>query len=900
MKENSAIRTFEKVRYAILGETDSDTDREDERRRTIAIGICLIGSAALTVFGAAALTARNHALAAVDLSVAALLVGLLWQLHHKFGFWRRGISLGVGISGALFFYLFASGGADGTGFVWYFVFPLISCALLGSARGSRATAILLGSSMAIAALRSSLPFVPNYSGAFLARFFGALVVVSLFSYLTELTRERSQQRLAETNRSLESAVRELLQTQNRLRDSESEYRHLVERASDGIALVEDERLRFVNPRIAEIVGLEVGDVTNQPFLDFVHPDERPRLEAYYRGRMQNKEVPETYETRLRHVDGRETVVEVNARRTVHEGRTGSLIMVRDITERKRIEAAVLAARESAESANRAKSQFLTNMSHEIRTPMHGVLGMADLLLSTQLDSKQRRFVDTISASAHNLLQLINEILDFSKIESGRVSLATLEFDPRSLVEEAVEVLSEEAYRKGLDVASWIEHDVPQRLLGDPHRLRQVLLNLIGNAVKFTDEGEVVVKVKVGERALDGDLIEFEVRDTGVGISPDQRQKIFEDFTQGDGTSARQHGGSGLGLAISRRLAKLMGGTIDVDDAPDRGSLFRFSARLGKVAGGQALSVDNSLLDSVRVLVADPSPTWQEILGHHLQSRGALVEFVGTAGEALRAIELGAATDQPFSLVLAEQRLSDGSAEELAWLIRQDPNLPELQLIALAPWLQAPDPESLADTGLTARVTKPVDEAEFEDIVLRALGRQRAESRSPEPVPVPTGTVRFSGSVLLAEDNLVNQQVATEMLRSMGFDVTLVEDGLRALNAASRGQFDLILMDCQMPKMDGYEATRAIRREEIEHQGAYPADNHGRVPIIALTADATKEARGQCLEAGMDDYLAKPFDQAQLSAVLAQWMPKTSLRRSQIEAQVAPEDFLVEAISRRAS
>ncbi|MGB7490431.1 MAG: ATP-binding protein, partial [Thermoanaerobaculia bacterium] len=731
-------------------------------------------------------------------------VGLLWQLHHKFGFWRRGISLGVGISGALFFYLFASGGADGTGFVWYFVFPLISCALLGSARGSRATAILLGSSMAIAALRSSLPFVPNYSGAFLARFFGALVVVSLFSYLTELTRERSQQRLAETNRSLESAVRELLQTQNRLRDSESEYRHLVERASDGIALVEDERLRFVNPRIAEIVGLEVGDVTNQPFLDFVHPDERPRLEAYYRGRMQNKEVPETYETRLRHVDGRETVVEVNARRTVHEGRTGSLIMVRDITERKRIEAAVLAARESAESANRAKSQFLTNMSHEIRTPMHGVLGMADLLLSTQLDSKQRRFVDTISASAHNLLQLINEILDFSKIESGRVSLATLEFDPRSLVEEAVEVLSEEAYRKGLDVASWIEHDVPQRLLGDPHRLRQVLLNLIGNAVKFTDEGEVVVKVKVGERALDGDLIEFEVRDTGVGISPDQRQKIFEDFTQGDGTSARQHGGSGLGLAISRRLAKLMGGTIDVDDAPDRGSLFRFSARLGKVAGGQALSVDNSLLDSVRVLVADPSPTWQEILGHHLQSRGALVEFVGTAGEALRAIELGAATDQPFSLVLAEQRLSDGSAEELAWLIRQDPNLPELQLIALAPWLQAPDPESLADTGLTARVTKPVDEAEFEDIVLRALGRQRAESRSPEPVPLPTGTVRFSGSVLLAEDNLVNQQVATEMLRSMGFDVTLVEDGLRALNAASRGQFDLILMDCQMPKMDGYE------------------------------------------------------------------------------------------------
>jgi CheY-like chemotaxis protein len=344
----------------------------------------------------------------------------------------------------------------------------------------------------------------------------------------------------------------------------------------------------------------------------------------------------------------------------------------------------------------------------------------------------------------------------------------------------------------------------------------------------------------------------------------------------------------------------MGGKIEVDDAPDRGSLFRFSARLGKAAGGQPPAIDDSLLDSVHVLVADPSPTWQQILGHHLQSRGACVEHADNASQALRALELGAAGDRPFDLVLAEQRLPDGNAEALARLIREELDLPELQIIGLAPWLQVPDADRLADTGLVACIAKPVDEAELEDIVLRALGRQRAEKRPPEPDPLPTGTVRFSGSVLLAEDNFVNQQVATEMLRSMGFEVTLAEDGLSALGAASRGQFDLILMDCQMPKMDGYEATRAIRREEFEHQEARPPESQGRVPIIALTADATKEARGQCLEAGMDDYLAKPFDQVQLSTVLAQWMPRTALRRTQVEDQAAPEDFLVEAISRRAS
>ena len=543
MKEHPIMNSIDTFRRAILGETDLGSSRELERQRTIAIGICLIGTAALVAFGIAALMAGDRPLATADFTVAFLLAGLLWHLRSHARNWSRTIRFGVAISGALFLYLFTSGGANGTGYLWYYVFPLVACALLGAAQGIRATAILLGFSILVVVFHDVLPAVQQYSGAFMARFLGSLVVVSLFSFLTELTRERAQQRLAETNESLEVAVSRLLDTQSRLKESESEHRHLVECASDGIALVENGLLRFANPRIAEIVGVRIEDAIGKPFTSFVHPSERQRLLARYEKRIQGEDIPSTYETRLVHRTGREIYVEVNAQRTTHDGRTGDLVMIRDITERKQVEAAILAARESAEAANRAKSQFLANMSHEIRTPMHGVLGMADLLTSTKLDTKQTRFVDTIRKSANNLLQLINEILDFSKIESGQASLANIEFGLRSLVEETVELMSEKAYRKGLEMAYWIEPDVPQNVAGDPHRLRQVLLNLVGNAVKFTEEGEVVVIVRRAAEATSDAAIEFEIRDTGIGISASQRDRIFEDFAQGDASSAREHGGS---------------------------------------------------------------------------------------------------------------------------------------------------------------------------------------------------------------------------------------------------------------------------------------------------------------------------------------------------------------------
>jgi PAS domain S-box-containing protein len=896
MNDQTFIKAVERIRDLILGAPESGSNREFERQRTIAIGICLIGTVPLIAFGTAALVTGNLPLAAADLTVALLLVGLVWQLRNQAGSWHRALQLGVAVTGTLFLYLFASGGADGTGFLWLYVFPLLSCSLLGSNRGIRATGILLAATTILILGRSAILGVPEYSGAFVARFIGSLLVVSLFSYITELTRERSQQRLAETNRSLELTVSKLIQTQIRLRESESEYRHLVERASDGIALVEDDLLRFVNPRMAEIVGREVGEIANEPFINFVHPDERSLIATYYRDRMQGKHAPETYETRLVHKNGKKVFVEVTARKTVHEGHTCDLVMVRDVSERKRVEAAILAARESAEAANRAKSQFLANMSHEIRTPMHGVLGMADLLLSTDLDVKQRRFVDTISGSATNLLQLINKILDFSKIESGRANLANIEFDLRSLVEETVEVLSEEAFRKGIDMACWIEPDVPQSSVGDPHRLRQVLFNLIGNAVKFTDEGEVVVDVKRAEGGSStGDWIEFEVRDTGIGISPSQRDQIFDNFTQGDDTSTRKHGGSGLGLAISRRLVRLMGGAIELADSAGQGSIFRFSARFEKASGESSSPVDSNLFDSVRILVVDPSSTWQEILGRHLQSRGAGVEFAATGREALRAIELATDAGQPFHLAIVEQSLPDGSAAELATWVRERPDLQEVQFIGLAPWIGSSSADSIAASELADSLTKPVVGVELESSVSRALGRQAAvNSPQPPTAPEQTGKAHFSGRVLLAEDNLVNQQVAIAMLKSMGFEVTLAEDGLQALDAASRWEFDLILMDCQMPRMDGYEATRAIRREETENQDDLPPEDTTRVPIIALTADATKDARRQCLDAGMDDYLAKPFDQTQLGTLLAEWVSRTPLNRTRIEPQTELPEHTAEA------
>jgi len=884
MKDHPIMHSIDKFRHAILGDTDPGSNRELERQRTIAIGICLIGTVALVAFGVAALAAQNFALATADIVVAFLLFGLMWRLRGRSGNWSPTISYGVAISGALFFYLFATGGASGTGYVWYYVFPLVACALLGSARGIRSTAFLLGFTVVLLAMRGVLPTVHHYSGAFMARFLGSLIVVSLFSYLTELTRERAQSRLAETNDSLESAVSELLRTQARLQESESEYRHLVERASDGIALVEEGRLSFTNRRMAEIVGVRVEDTLGQSFVKFVHPIERQRLEILYEKRMRDEDIPSTYETRLLHRDGKDVYVEINAQKTTHDGRTCDLVMVRDITERKRVEDAILAARESAEAANRAKSQFLANMSHEIRTPMHGVLGMADLLMSTELDSKQARFVDTIQASANNLLQLINEILDFSKIESGRVRLASIDFGLRPLVEETVELMSEEAYRKGLEMAYWIEPDVPQSVKGDPHRLRQVLLNLVGNAVKFTGEGEVVVIVRRAPNAVDGDFFEFEIRDTGIGISPSQRLEIFEDFAQGDSSSAREHGGSGLGLAISRRLVELMGGELELDEAPEQGSVFRFSACFEEVAEGENPPIDAQLLESVRILVADPSSTWQEILERHLSSRGASVEHADTGRDALRAIDLADSAGQPYHLVLVEQRLPQGSAVELARLLQEEHDLSAPRIIALAPWFQTSDPDPTAGYPLAGRIAKPISELELEDVVLRALGRQPVSDRQArQETSEAAGTARFSGRVLLAEDNLVNQQVAIEMLRSMGFEVALAEDGMQATEAAAREEFDLVLMDCQMPRMDGFESAQAIRLQEAEYQDDLRPEETRRVPIIALTANASKEARGQCLHAGMDDYLSKPFDQAQLTTVLARWIRAKHLNHPSTES-----------------
>jgi PAS domain S-box-containing protein len=884
MKDHPIMQSIDKIRRSILGDTDPGSNRELERQRTIAIGVCLIGTLALVAFGIAALVTQSLDLATADLVVAALLLGLTWRLRGRSSNWSRTISYGVAVSGALFVYLFATGGASGTGYVWFYAFPLFACALLGAARGIRATAFLLGSTVVLLAMQGFLPRVHEYSGAFMSRFFGSLIVVSLFSYLTELTREHAQSRLVETNDSLGNAVSKLLRTQARLKESESEHRHLVERASDGIALVEEGRLSFTNPRMAEIIGVRVEDTLREPFVKYVHPSERQRVQTLYQKRMRDEDIPSTYETSLLHQDGREICVEINAQKTTQNGRICDLVMIRDITERKRVEDAILAARESAEAANRAKSQFLANMSHEIRTPMHGVLGMADLLMSTELDAKQKRFIDTIQSSANNLLQLINEILDFSKIESGRADLASIEFSLRPLVEETVELLSEEAYRKGLEIAYCIEPDVPQNVKGDPHRLRQVLLNLVGNAVKFTEEGEVVVKVRRARDAADESFVEFEIRDTGIGISPSQRHEIFEDFAQGDASSAREHGGSGLGLAISRRLVELMGGALELAEAPKQGSVFRFSTCFKKVDNGENPPIDDQLFDSVRILVADPSPTWQEILEQHLRHRGASVEYADTGRDALRAIDLANSAGQPFHLVLVEQRLPHGSAVELARLLQEEHDLSAPRIIALAPWFQTSDLDPTTGSPLAGRIAKPIAELELEDVVLRALGRQPVSDRQArQESSEAAGTARFSGRVLLAEDNLVNQQVAIEMLRSMGFEVALAEDGMQATEAAAREEFDLVLMDCQMPRMDGFESAQAIRLQEAEYQDELRPEESRRVPIIALTANASKEARGQCLRAGMDDYLSKPFDQAQLTTVLARWIPAKHLNHPSTES-----------------
>jgi two-component system, sensor histidine kinase and response regulator len=657
--------------------------------------------------------------------------------------------------------------------------------------------------------------------------------------------------------------RELVNRTQALQASEESYRALLEKTFSGFyRATSGGRFLEVNPAYVKMLGYESNEELLRVDIPATLHASPAEFEAF-QTRLLAEGAMKDYTERLRRKDGREIIVEANMR--VVKDPEGAVRyfegFVNDITERRQVEIALQQAKEAAEAANQAKSEFLANMSHDIRTPMNGIIGMAELALDTDLTAEQREYLNVVKGSADSLLRLLNDILDFAKIEAGKLDLEALEFRLRDSLESTIKTLAVRAYGKGLEVACRIAPGVPDALVGDSARLRQILVNLVGNAIKFTERGEIIVEVdEVGSEPAPSDAspndsvsLHFSVRDTGVGIPTEKQAVIFEAFMQADTSTTRQYGGTGLGLAISMQLVTLMGGTLWVESNPGEGSTFHFTSRFRRQTnqGLPMMPPELSQLRNTPVLIVDDNDTHRNILVETFRQWHARPIAVTSAQAALEALMKAQKSGGGFELTVIDAQMPgmDGFAL-LEWLARHP--LPSGAIIMmLTPTSQHGDIARCHALGVAAYVSKPVTQSSL----LAAIKATHDSPQKPDDRPqaaAPPAIERHQPPlhILLAEDNTVNQTLAIRLLEKRGYVVVVARTGKEALAAWTREPFDLILMDVQMPEMDGFEATAAIRAAE-RLKG-------GHTPIIAMTAHAMEGDRQRCLDAGMDDYISKPI------------------------------------------
>jgi len=724
---------------------------------------------------------------------------------------------------------------------------------------------------------------------------GWLLFTDFFLVISIVQSRQEMALIAERQAKLENVnekiEREVVDRTAEVKAGEEIFRSLSGSSPVGIFLDAYGACIYANQRLGEIYGASSDELIGKGWIHNIHPDDRAKIEkAGLDALRENREIGLEY----RIVTPAGAIRWVSTRAARLQSREGQRPVfvgtVDDITDRKRLEEELAHGRDEALEMARLKSEFLSNMSHEIRTPLNGIIGMTGLLLDSRLNDEQREFADTVRSSGDALLTIVNDILDFSKIAAGKLVFEEMDFDLLATAESTIQLLADQAHKKKVELALSIDPAVPLALRGDPGRLRQVLTNLVGNAIKFTPQGEVVLSISAESVASDAAQLRFQVRDTGIGISPEAQRRLFQPFSQADNSTSRKYGGTGLGLAISMQLVEAMGGKIAIESELGKGATFHFTVTLGRSAESVTRPPRRETLKGLRALIVDDNATNRQILYHQLSAWGVNSFAVESGAQALATLR-DQVSIRPYDVVLLDFEMPQMDGLMLARTIRED------STIAATPLVMMSSAGDRGDVGDQARrfdcwLTKPVKQAKLYEALAALLPGSEVSHHRTDPAPLtlvqsaasngnsagtpdkPANELRRKVRVLVAEDNAVNQKIALFQLKKLGFQADAVGNGLEAIEALERIPYQVVLMDCQMPEMDGYTASTEIRRRNSGKR---------RTVIIAMTAHAMQGDREKCLSAGMDDYISKPVKVDELEAALGRWMSAA------LELETSPAD-----------